>query len=469
MSFLPEQAVDQCDLQGNILCGYGNHFPYGLYLFVRVGKERADAEAGRQFLRELLPQVTRAIRSWPLRAKPAEKPPETLNVALSWNGLRAIGVPGRLLATFPKEFQDGMASRASVLGDTLESWDEELKPGTLHLLITVTAQSQTTRDDRMKTLHDRIAQAGSALEAVHEVNAELIEREGEPYAREHFGFADGIGQPSIRGEGLGPWGGRGQGVPTENGWRDMEPGEFVLGYRDEDGDFPDAPPDPLGKNGSYMVVRKLHQNVAAFNKYLDDHAPGDPDGVEELAEKIVGRKRDGTPLVPTGIDPMPEPMDRYKWINDFRYSDDPKGFHCPLGAHTRRANPRDGLHRKKGGELTKRHRIIRRGMPYGRLLENRLKDDKKERGLMFVCYQANIARQFELIQQRWLMDGDPFRLGADRDFLTAPASANGRMTIQGHPPRFLHPQPAFVEMKGGEYFLTPGMSALEALAAGNWA
>jgi hypothetical protein len=84
---------------------------------------------------------------------------------------------------------------------------------------------------------------------------------------------------------------------------------------------------------------------------------------------------------------------------------------------------------------------------------------------MFVCYQASIARQFEVIQGRWLNDGDVFWLGAERDSLTM---SDGKMTIPGKPPSFLQPQPSFVTTKGGEYFFTPGLTALSALASGYW-
>ncbi len=142
------------------------------------------------------------------------------------------------------------------------------------------------------------------------------------------------------------------------------------------------------------------------------------------------------------------------------------GYKCPLGAHIRRANPRDspGFF---GGRLSNRHRIIRRGRAYGAPLRpGRLEDDGVDRGLVFICFQADIWRQFETIQALWVDDGDPFGLGRDKDFLVGePHGTTGKMTIQGRPPFFLKPQPRFVTLRGGDYLFQPSMTALRALAA----
>ena len=137
---------------------------------------------------------------------------------------------------------------------------------------------------------------------------------------------------------------------------------------------------------------------------------------------------------------------------------------CPLGAHIRRTNPRDA----KGffdGRLSNRHRIVRRGRAYGRPLGAGMEDDGADRGLVFVCFQADIWRQFETIQSLWVDDGDPLGLGRDKDFLIGqPHGTDGKMTIQGNPPFFLKPQPRFVTTRGGEYLFQPSMSALRRLA-----
>jgi hypothetical protein len=104
-------------------------------------------------------------------------------------------------------------------------------------------------------------------------------------------------------------------------------------------------------------------------------------------------------------------------------------------------------------------------MPYGRPLDEGATDPGDEkRGLIFVCLNASIARQFELVQGQWLGDGDAFGLGSERDVLVAQPHPAGRMTVQGSPPRFLSPPGPFVWTRGGEYLFVPGMEALRALA-----
>jgi Dyp-type peroxidase family len=201
--------------------------------------------------------------------------------------------------------------------------------------------------------------------------------------------------------------------------------------------------------------------VDRFNEQLEREAARDlpclralgPDPAarrDTLAALIVGRRRDGTSL-------MADQRAREQ-INDFRYGTDPHGLRCPIGSHVRRANPRDSL--GWNGQLSRRHRIIRRGVPYGPP-----GDDERERGLMFVCFQASIARQFEVIQARWLYDGDPFWLGPEGDFLTS----GDTMTIPGRPPTFVTRPEPFVTTRGGGYFFTPGLTALRALATRYWA
>jgi len=177
---------------------------------------------------------------------------------------------------------------------------------------------------------------------------------------------------------------------------------------------------------------------------------------------VVGRWRDSTPLV---LSPdAPDPGSRGS--NDFRYAEvDADGRRCPLGAHIRRANPRDALDPQ--ARLSFRHRMIRRGMPYGPPLpQEASEDDGQERGLVFVCLVASIARQFESVQVQWLNDGNIFHLGRDKDFLMGDEAGTGKMTVQGAPPFFLAPQRSFVTTRGGEYLFVPGITALAAIADG---
>jgi Dyp-type peroxidase family len=280
-------------------------------------------------------------------------------------------------------------------------------------------------------------------------------------SRAHFGYADGFAQPAI--EGSSDAKAPGGGVLEKDGrWRALAPGEFVLGYHDEDGGLPLAPAPPFDRNSTYVVYRKMQMHPERMRAYLRD-ADGDPD---VLAAKLVGRWQDGTPLVSSPDRPDPAIASDPARVNDFRYHQDPDGLACPVGAHIRRANPRDG----DGffdGKLSDRHRIIRRGRAYGpELADGVAEDDGVERGLVFKCYQADIERQFEMIQTLWIEDGDSFGVGDDKDPLIGlHGGGGGRMIVQGHPPTVLARLPTFVTVRGGEYLIRPGLRALRWLAA----
>ena len=213
-----------------------------------------------------------------------------------------------------------------------------------------------------------------------------------PNEKEPFGFKDGISHPAIEGSG----------IPGSNPHEQpFKAGEFVLGYRDETGGFPPIPqPEVLGRNGTYAVVRKLHQRVAAFRQYLRSNS-SNPQEEEMLAAKMMGRWRSGAPLAlsPERDDPSLGADSTHN--NDFLYRDDPLGFRTPLGSHIRRANPRDA----DVAGAVRLHRMIRRGTAYGPPLpEGVLEDDGDDRGIMFVFLGSHLKRQFEFVQSEWVND-----------------------------------------------------------------
>jgi Dyp-type peroxidase family len=451
--------LDLADIQGDILRAYGNSYDCTSYAFVCLSGSAAEA---REWFAGLLDHVTTAE---PWREG---KPLTTLNVALTAAGLRALGVSEETVQTFAIEFRAGMAARAKILGDGGPSapgeWEPGLGTGDAHVLLTINAQD--TKDHRRALAKMKAAMKGLHVTVVFQQDAELLEG-----AREHFGFADGFAQPAIAGcnDEKAPGGG----IPEADGrWRALAPGEFVLGYPDEDTlvdrqrRLPPAPADPLGAGGTYMVWRKLHQDVALWRRTIRRAAERYGDE-ERLAAKVVGRWPNGAPLA-THPNAAGREFDATSpGSNDFRYADDPRGLRCPLGAHIRRSNPRDAL--GHGGALSMRHRMIRRGMPYGPPLPAGVDaDDGTERGLVFVSFQASIARQFEGVQGPWLSDGNIFGLGHDTDYLLGDPrpGAAGKMTIPGARPFFLAPQQSFVTTRGGEYLFVPGMRALRAIAEG---
>ncbi len=230
----------------------------------------------------------------------------------------------------------------------------------------------------------------------------------------------------------------------------------------------------LGLDGSYMVVRELKQKVAEFWQTLERAAEhmraADPEHsghvtADWLAERVVGRDRDGNLLCPGGV--LPADADGQP-DNDFGYFDrDQHGFGCPVGSHVRRGNPRDGLAPTAADKPTllaasKNHRILRRGRKYGPTIARRDEKDDADRGLLFIALNTDVTRQFEFVQQTWMLNRNFATLYDEADPLLGPA---GTMTIREQPLRRIIDVDSFVEMAGGEYFFLPSMPAINYLAA----
>jgi Dyp-type peroxidase family len=440
--------IDRRNVQGFVLRGY--RLPYAGYLYLRID----DAAQARAALAEFIPQVITA-EHW------TDKPESGVNVAFSFEGLRALECSERSLDAFPAEFRAGMAARAQVLGDVgagaPETWEDPFRTRQAHVLVMLSAkdpQALTERDGRIRAAIER---AGGATVVGHQSGAAL---EG---GREHFGYADGFAQPAVEGSGFEP--DPGAGAVEGDGWRPIKPGELLLGYPDEQGaTTPAPPPDELGVNGSFLVYRKLHQDVANFRRMLREAAQLYPGGEELLAAKIVGRWRDGTPLAVSPDRPEPGIATDKARSNGFDYADDPEGLRCPIGAHVRRMNPRRSL--PFDGKLVNRHRIMRRGITYGDVLPDGADDDGQDRGVIFMCLQASLARGFEFVQSQWANGGNAFRLAEDQDVIVGPHDTDGpaKMTVPGNPPFFLGPLSRVVTTRGGEYYFTPGVNGLRHLA-----
>jgi Dyp-type peroxidase family len=470
------EPLEYDDIQGLVFSGYGNSMAAASYHLLRVD----DAARAKEWLRDLVGRVTRAV---PRGARPpARQQSFCLNVAVSRSGLERFGLdPGRDLVTFERAFQDGMTTdpRPRILGDQGPSdpvhWAWGNQPSPVDVLLLLFGQSPEALAEREAA--EAEAYSGGLSQVVPPVRAvELIgrSRSADHFSREHFGFADGISQPTIREhQGDGP-----QAVAA---------GEFLLGYVNEYGrrtavPYRAAAPGPavlrtdaagdggpaFGHNGTYLVVRQLRQDVAGFWNFLRDRAGGEAEATL-LAAKMMGRwpsgavVRDGQTTDPGG-----------GAENDFTYADtDPHGYGVPIGAHIRRANPR-GMGLAAGSdeslEVARRHRILRRGRSYGPRIADRYTDDGADRGLLFVGVNANIERQFEFIQHSWLnnplfgalydevdpVTGDPSRTAHNRIDLTIPARPVRRRVLG---------IPSFVMVRGGGYYFLPGIRALRTLSA----
>jgi Dyp-type peroxidase family len=419
--------------------------PYaGTYMVFRID----DRAAGHEMLKRLTPAIASAAAA----TSPADD--AWVMVALSYSGLKALGVPQASLDSFSLEFKQGMAARAAELGDVGENgpeyWERPFGTPDVHLAIAALAPDRT----RLEQVLERARQAHRELPGVTVIYRQDCSQL--PTGREHFGFRDGIGQPAIEGSGL----------PGSNPREaPLKAGEFVLGYIDESGRLPAMPqPEVLGRNGSYVAFRKLHQDVAVLRRYLAAHSTSAAQE-EWLAAKLVGRWRSGAPLALCPEHDDPELGADPKRHNDFLYyDDDPKGFKCPPGSHIRRMNPRDQF--KHELIQVNRHRLLRRGMTYGPLLpEGVLQDDGADRGIFFIFIGASLSRQFEFVQSEWVNQGIFIGAPDEKDPVSGSNDGTGMFTIPKQPIRQrLQGLPRFVTNRGGEYFFLPGLRALQWLA-----
>ena len=526
-------VLDLHDIQGNIVKAYGRYgFPKARYVFFEV----CDAAAARNFVLALAPSIT---TSAPWRARGEQSggapiPEIATNVAFTYHGLRELGVPRASLQSFPDEFAMGMRARRDILGDDGPSAPDHWDPiwcrdQPVDIMEAVTGQDEACLERRygeLVTLAEASLGGVKLLQGHRGADAEdlpyqaasAIYEAGQPTAKEHFGYTDGIGDPFFRGSGAHDSNlmGGGKVVPgypasDPRGWAPLETGEFLLGYKDEALECPEAPsPKLLAHNGTFMVYRKLHENVGSFDAYLEHVGREFPGGKEALAAKFAGRWRNGAPLTKFPTEPEARAFaDRWSQekraistarsaaerdaakarfaelnaqFSAFDYDQDLPGARCPLGAHIRRANPRSALAFGQPDAfatpdaLSNRRRIIRRGLPYGDASERR--DDTGDHGIIFMAIGASIRRQFEFIQQQWMNYGNDFRLANERDALvgnhgtTESGKPAGSMVIQsapgsGQPPFFCSQLPRFVETRGGDYFFVPSLTALRMIGEGS--
>jgi Dyp-type peroxidase family len=405
------------------------------------------------------------------------------SIAFTADGLRALGMDAATLHGFAPEFVEGMdaPARARVLRDEGNSAPDRWiwgGPGNrVHIVLVIHAP---THDALVGAIAEhRARREGAGVEEVFAASDEpLGECQGLDERKEHFGFADGIAQPRFRDE---PEGVRKKSSKSREADR-IATGEILLGYENEANLLPRSPLVPeahapllggahrdFGRNGTYVVFRQLEQDVGAFWRTMAKAAPSATvaDRVR-LASKMVGRWPDGAPLVPSQPGQDPEDFDFAR--------DDAQGLHCPLGAHIRRANPRATLARdpEMGVMKSKKHRLLRRGRSYGTPFVDPLEPEALiraaeegtgrpgPRGLHFLCLNADIANQFEFVQQTWV-NGPIFAgLHGEVDPLIGdPAVAGRGFTVPGCPVRSrVHDLPRFVEVRGGAYFFLPSRTAV---------
>ena len=518
--------IDRADIQALAYTAFGM-LTGASYLLLRV----ADPPAARRWLGGLEVASVDDLRS---------QLSEATQIAVTAAGLRALGVANPIVQRFNPEFVEGMAgnpNRSQRLGDTgsnaPDKWAWGVGDREPHVLLMLFSTPERVAGFERQQ-REAAEQSGLVTIAVLPTS--------DMGGVEPFGFADGVSQPTFDWDRA-----RTPGTKADRTFTNLIAlGEILLGYTNEYGfpaespklkpDEPNAAPiarggagtGDLGRNGSYLVLRQLAQDVRGFWRWVAKEAAHAGADAQSLAESMVGRRMGGAPLADfeTGLAiPGVDPADR--GVNGFLFDADPDGLSCPIGAHIRRANPRTGdapagvagpidnllvtlglttrrlrkptsstlpweanttvwpYFRKEDDAIASArfHRILRRGREYGRKIDREAALDPAtpdpEAGLQFICLNANIARQFEFVQGAWLANSkfaslteeqDPL-LGNREPFPIPPVSATpqrtGCFTRPGAGPTFRRAigVPQFVTAKGGAYFFLPGLAAVKWIAS----
>jgi Dyp-type peroxidase family len=443
------------ELQGNILKSHGRG--HAAHLFLHFDDQRKA--------RAYLSQLADVVKSSAAQLNEAKAFRETgrsagrfVSLLLSAAGYEALGVPERLVPDDPA-FRDGMQRRGSALNDPpAVTWDEHLR-AQVHAMLLIADDNAPAVRNEVRRLRWQIAQQGGVSVIGEEIGAAIKNQYG--HNIEHFGYRDGISDPVMLAED----------APEESGshWSPIAPLEQVL-VRDP------GSLDAYGF-GSYVVFRKLEQNVRLFKEAEERlaHMLGLKGEDEERAGAlIVGRFESGSPLVLSNSDNLP--LDTAT-INNFSYVDDEEGCRCPFHAHIRKVNPR-GESVPRFSETVKQERsrrIARRGIPYGERADDPSAELPAEArptggvGLLFIAYQRNISAQFEHIQQQWANNSSYVNSGTGLD----PLIGQNPVALYHWPvldcttdTRIAAPfgMESFVMLKGGEYFFAPCISFLKGLA-----
>ncbi|KAI0100528.1 Dyp-type peroxidase [Nemania sp. FL0031] len=465
--------LDLNNVQGDILEGLGKKNES--FLFFRI--KHGQAASFRHHLRSLIPLITSTTEAKDFHHTIREGKKEAsrhgkqfplvensgVNISFSQKGLVALGITDDI---GDAGFKAGMQSDAVALGDDLADWDEKFKTE-IHGVIGVTANSRHVQDrtfDKIKKIFE-VDCKDATIEEVTFLAGHV--RPGAESGHEHFGFNDGLSQPAVKDVDAG--------VTSEPGEAPVRQGIILLG---REGDAVQRPSWAL--DGSFLAFRYLKQLVPEFDAFLEANplpgfpispAPGDPTSAELLGARLVGRWKSGAPidLTPLRDDPS------LAHSQDFHF--DPNSQErCPFAAHIRKTNPRSDL----PATARELHRIIRRGIAFGPEVtheEKRAKrssnDEKLERGLLFVCYQANLANGFQFQQKTWANNEKfPPKTGNTPSVPTPGIDPIIGVGTDGFPREMVGVNPAeatqtldftakWVIPRGGEYFFTPSISALK--------
>lgn len=477
MSAFTDQELQ--DIQGFGVAGFSKDSQETLFIKVNT------PTGGKALLTWLSPQVANAwevgnfnaIFSEVRRRTGGQEPLKATwtAVMISSAGFAALGVPTSDLPAGDSAtaFGAGMGSRSTQIGDiepgdAPQGWLAPFRPNAnqVHVAVVVASDDDCDLDRQLVTVYQKAVETGCEV-VFHERGATLP---SPLTGHEHFGFRDGISQPVIDGYGDPPAASEPPGVAA---------GEFILGYPDGSGTVVGT--GTAWANGSYVVFRRLTQDVAGFRAVANAGVPSASPSLagSQLAAKMIGRWPSGAP-VELYPDADPGPGNAANAFL-FKGDGDDDGHACPVWAHIRKVNPRDETTPGGAEDDPARHRMIRRGIPFGPPLpDSAAADDGTPRGLHFFCVVADLSRQFEFVQNIWMNNpnfpiggappqpGSPYgppptpgTLPGGPDPVVGEHDANAQCVLQQ--PSGTHPFPVSTELvhvTAGEYFFLPALSAL---------
>lgn len=462
---MPDPVIAADDIQGNSLAGFNKD--HQAFLFVQI----RDTPAARLWLKTLVPRVSplsevqgfndlRHSMTARLGREPRSLAVTWINIAVSSRGVELVKLEGHDPLD-DDAFNVGLAGgRSELLGDHPDrsNWKVGGSDRTnADVLVIAASDSASHLRTVVRELRSGIKAAKQRLLFVQEGHV----LDGNLKGHEHFGFRDGISQPGVRGLTQSP----------KPGQPMIWPGQFVLGLPRQDDANPDQPLDPLpcpewAKNGSFVVLRRLRQDVEGFWQTMKDEAARIAAGPEfhgidavRLASMLVGRWPSGAPFV---LSPKGDNPDLAR-SNEFTFGDTDKFPPvCPFAAHIRKVNPRADPVEGGGPGSTLTRRFLRRGIPYS--------DGPSDRGLIFVSYQSSIQNQFEFVSRQWTSREDlpvvPPGGGISGFDAIIGQNADG---VRERSAILFHPTGTAVDVKlpcdfvvptGGGYFFSPSISTL---------
>jgi Dyp-type peroxidase family len=339
-----------------------------------------------------------------------------------------------------------------------ERWQPAYR-GAIHAMILLADDSPDTLAARTADVCASVAAVATVLGVEHGKvrRNEVLQANGKGQPIEPFGYVDGRSNPLFLKHEID------REIDDKGGideWDPTAPLSLAL-IADPFAEAPDS-------FGSFLVFRKLRQDVAGFDRQVADLA-----GVlgidEELAGALaVGRFKDGTPVSERATDGLGD-------VNNFGYDDDRRARKCPFQAHIRKVNPRGGTPFITE-DAERQRRIVRRGIPFDDTSESVAPSDADPSGvgLLFQCYQADIHHQFEFIMRTWadnpnfpefllisgLNTGDDPIIGQDKDTTQKWRTEWGVAGADKKKFNF----GGWVTLEGGEYFFAPSLSFLNNLS-----